>query len=184
MDCFNNLSDEQLVRMVRNGDDNAFNCLYSRYLPKIKTMSYSFQGYSYEIDDLVQEATIGFFTAINAYNFGVTNFSTFCYLCMRRMLIGVLKKSLRKKEIPNGNIVPLEEISDVSESPERIIIAKEDFKFLQEQLFNRLSNLEREVLFMYFNGESYEKISEKLSISKKSVDNALQRIKKKITKKS
>ena len=94
-DIFKNyidLRDEELVMLIQNSsDDLAFKILYERYLPKIRTMTYSFQGLGYDIDDLVQEATIGFFTAINVYDNKSSAFSTFCYTCMRRMLISLLR---------------------------------------------------------------------------------------------
>lgn len=178
---YDNLSDEKLVYLTRSGDDEAFKTLYERYLPKIKTMSYSFQGLSFEAEDLVQEATIGFFTAINAYDGSVASFSTFCYLCMRRMLIALLKKASRKKEIPNKNIVPLEDFQPMTDDdPERILIASEDFKALKSKIFDKLSGFERDVLFKYLNGYDYATIAAQLGVTKKSVDNALQRVKKKL----
>lgn len=185
MDNFADFSvekDEQLVKFIRLGNDKAFKCLYERYLPKMKTMAYSFQGLSLEIEDLIQEAAIGFYTAINAYDEkSEASFSTFCYLCMRRMLIGLLKKASRKKTIPESKIVNLDIIqNDLVLNPENIIIANEDFKALKNKIFNKLSLTEREVLFKYLGGYNYEEIAESLNIPKKSVDNALQRVKKKI----
>lgn len=178
---YNNLSDEKLVSMTRSGDDDAFKALYERYLPKIKTMSYSFQSLSYDIEDLIQEATLGFYTAINAFDESQASFSSFSYLCMRRMLIALLKKSVRKKEIPNNCIVKLEDFSMVVDNnPEQIIIANEDFKHLKSKIFSELSELEREVLFKFINGLDYRTIANDMGISHKSVDNALQRVKKKL----
>lgn len=181
MQQINNLSDEKLVLMIRSGNDDAFKILYERYLPKIKTMAYSFQSLSLEIDDLVQEASVGFYAAINAYDDGQASFSTFSYLCMRRMLIALLKKSVRKKEIPNNCIVKLEDFSaDFAFDPEKIVIANEDFKNLKSKIFNVLTDLEREVLFKFLNGHNYNSIAKEFGISYKSVDNALQRVKKKL----
>ena len=94
-----NLSDEELVLLIRDSNEQAFKVLYERYLPKIRTMTYSFQGLGYDVEDLVQEATIGFFTAINVYNSEVSAFSAFCYTCMRRMLISLLRRADRKQEL-------------------------------------------------------------------------------------
>ena len=178
---YNNLTDEKLVLMTRSGDDDAFKTLYERYLPKIKTMSYSFQSLSYDIEDLIQEATLGFYTAINAFDDSQSSFSSFSYLCMRRMLIALLKKSVRKKEIPNNCIVKLEDFSAVvADDPEQIIIANEDFKQLKSKIFSLLTDLERDVLFKFINGLDYRTIANEIGISYKSVDNALQRVKKKL----
>lgn len=180
---YTNLSDEELVVLIRSGNDDAFKILYERYLPRIKAMTYSFQGLSYEIDDLVQEATLGFYTAINAFDESQASFSSFSYLCMRRMLIALLKKSARKKEIPNNCIVRLEDFSlAVANDPAQIIIANEDFKSLKDKIFTELSQLERDVLFKFINGCDYNTIANECEISYKSVDNAIQRVKKKLQK--
>ena len=100
---------------------------------------------------------------------------------MRRMLIALLKKSVRKKEIPNNCIVKLEDFSAVvADDPEQIIIANEDFKQLKSKIFSLLTDLERDVLFKFINGLDYRTIANEIGISYKSVDNALQRVKKKL----
>lgn len=178
-----NLSDEELIRLIRNSDDLAFKILYERYLPKIRTMTYSFQGLGYDIEDLVQEATIGFFTAINVYNFKGAAFSTFCYTCMRRMLISLLRKAGRKKALPNSSIIYTDEsffdLISVND-PEAEYIAREDFERLKDRINAELSPFERDVLYYYLLDFDYSGISDILNISKKSVDNAIQRIRQKL----
>ena len=177
------LTDEDLVRKIRNNDDKAFKILYERYLPKIRTMTYSFQGLGYDIDDLIQEATIGFFTAINIYDFTSSAFSTFCYTCMRRMLIALLRKANSKKSLPSSMVIHTDEnffeISSPS-NPETDYIAREDFERLKTRIETELSKTEREVLNYYLLGYDYGKIAAVLNLSKKSVDNALQRIRRKL----
>lgn len=177
------LSDEELVILIRNSDEYAFKVLYERYLPKIRTMTYSFQGLGYDVDDLVQEATIGFFTAINVYNKNSSAFSTFCYTCMRRMLIALLRKSSRKKALPGSSVIHTDE-SDFNFpticDPESEYIAREDFERLKSRINTELSPFEREVLYYYLLDFDYLQISDALNISKKSVDNALQRIRQKL----
>ncbi len=179
----NSLSDEDLVRLVKESDESAFKILYERYLPKIRTMTYSFQGLGYDIDDLVQEATIGFFTAINVYDFKSSSFSTFCYVCMRRMLISLLRKVGLKKNLPNSNVIHTDEgffdLSNFS-NPEVDYIAREDFERLKIRIENELSKSERDVLYCYLSGLNYGQIADILKIPKKSVDNALQRIRRKL----
>lgn len=178
---YNTISDEKLVSMIRSGDDDAFKALYERYLPKIKAMTYPFQSLSYDIEDLMQEASVGFYTAINAFDESQSSFSSFSYLCMRRMLIELLKKAVRKKEIPNNQIVVFEDYSAAfADDPAKILIANEDFKNLKSKIFSKLTPLERDVLFKFINGNSYNKIADECGISYKSVDNALQRVKKKL----
>ncbi len=177
------LSDENLVKLIRNSDETAFKILYERYLPKIHTMTYSFQGLGYDIEDLVQEAIIGFFTAINVYDFKSSAFSTFCYTCMRRMLISLLRKINRKKSLPNSSIIYTDENlfeQILSQDPETAYIAREDFERLKLRINTELSAFEREVLHYYLLDFDYAKISKVLNMSKKSVDNAIQRIRQKL----
>lgn len=181
MSQYTTMSDEILVSLIKIGNDDAFKTLYERYLPKIKTMIYSFQGFSYEIEDLIQEATVGFYTAIFAYNENASSFSTFCYLCIRRILISLIKKSARKKSIPSNKIIKLEDIYATEDNnPEQIVIANEDYKTLKVKIYNKLTELERQVLFKFLSGYDNKSISAELCISYKSVDNALQRVKKKL----
>lgn len=179
----NNLAptDEELVARIKDGDFDSFGVLYSRYFPKMRTMAYSFQGMSYELEDLLQEAAIGFYTAINGYDGVSARFSTFCYTCMQRRLIGLVRKANRKREIPHKNIVRLEDIAAVCEdNPEHIIIANEDYKSLKSKVFDKLSDLERKVLSEYLAGKDYAAIAQELGVTKKTVDNALYRVKNKL----
>lgn len=178
-----NLSDEILVQRIRHSDDQAFGVLYERYLPKIRTMIYPFQGLGYDTEDLMQEATIGFFTAIQVYDGASASFATFCYTCMRRMLIALLRKSNRKKQLPGTSVIYTDEHFfelAAPDNPEAEYIAKEDFFRLQSRIMTELSQTERVVLYRYLSGENYQKIGESLGLSKKSVDNALQRIRRKL----
>lgn len=177
------LSDENLVKLIRSSDEVAFKILYERYLPKIRTMTYSFQGLGYDIEDLVQEAMIGFFTAINVYDFKSSVFSTFCYTCMRRMLISLLRKMNKKKALPNSSIIYTDEnlfVEALGQDPETAFIACEDFERLKFRINTELSQFEREVLHYYLLDLNYTEISNVLNTSKKSVDNAIQRIRQKL----
>ena len=167
------LTDEELVRLIRLSDDTAFEQLYDRYLPKMRTMTYSFQGLGYDLEDLLQEATIGFYTAINVYDFESSSFSPFCYTCMRRMLVALLRKSNRKKSVPQDMVI----YTDASffdlpapSNPESDYIAKEDFLRFKSRILSELSFTEREVLYSYICGHNYKEIALKLGLDQKSVD--------------
>ncbi len=178
-----NLSDETLIDLIRSSNDLAFNVLYERYLPKIRTMVYPFQGLGYDTEDLIQEATIGFFTAINVYDRNSSAFSTFCYTCMRRLLISLLRKNNRKKQLAHNSVILVDDSFFDMPAPDNLeadYIAKEGFLKLQARIKTELSVTEREVLYHYLSGDDYQNIADKLSCSKKSVDNALQRIRKKL----
>lgn len=177
------MSDEELVKLVQSSDDSAFLQLYDRYLPKIRTMTYPFQGLGYDLDDLIQEATIGFFTAINVYDFKSAAFSTFCYTCMRRMLVALLRRNNRKKNLPQSSVIYTDESFfeiPANSDPEGEYIAKEDFERLKKQITTILSGFERDVLYYYLSGHDYNEIAVILKSNKKTVDNALQRVRKKL----
>lgn len=176
-------TDEELVRLVRDDVEDAFLHLYERYLPKIRTMAFPFQGLGYDLEDLVQEATIGFYTAIQAFNFKSASFSTFCYICMRRMLVALVRRSLRKSTVPEASVIYTDDslflIPDKS-NPEQDFIAKEEYYKLRKAIESRLSEKEREILFEFLSGKDYNTIAECLGVSRKTVDNALQRVRSKL----
>lgn len=177
------LTDEELVLRAKEMNDDAFRTLYERYLPKIRVMTYSFQGLGYDIDDLIQEATLGFYSAIQVYDFKSSSFSTFCYVCIRRMLVALVRKSTNKSSIPKSFVVySEEELMKVpsTESPEQIFIAKEEYYRLKEKIVTELSEAERKILSEYLKGKDYTEIANDLNISRKTVDNALQRTRKKL----
>ena len=182
---YNFLTDDELVRLVKLSDEIAFKYLYEKYLPKIRTMVYSFQGLGYDREDLIQEATVGFYSAIYAYDFSSASFSTFCYICMRRMLLALVKKNFRKGNVPDEFLVSMNTDDILLDSgvldPEQEYIAKESYYRLQEKISELLSDFEREVLLAYLKGLDYGTISRKLNVSVKSVDNALQRARKKLS---
>ena len=183
LNSMQNFSDEELVRLVQNLDELAFSKLYERYLPKIRALTYSFQGLGFDAEDLLQEATLGFYSAIQVYDFKSSSFSTFCYICIRRMLMSLVKKGLRKKVVPQSVVIHSEEelVSLISfDDPEQHVIAKEQYLRLKEKISTVLSERERSVLTEYLKGEDYSEISHKLNVSRKTVDNALQRIRKKL----
>ena len=146
-------------------------------------MAFSFQGLGYDIDDLVQVATLGFYSAIQAYDFKSASFSTFCYTSTRRMLIALVRKGFKKSSVPESFVVHFEDetLNICSGSnPEQELIAKEEYYRLREKITNILSENERVVLFEYLKGMNYSQIALKLNVSRKTVDNALQRVRKKL----
>lgn len=177
---YSNCSDEELVALIQQGDEVAFNHLYQKYLPKIRSMVYPFQGLGYDIEDLVQEATIGFFSAIDVYNASTAAFSTFCYICMRRMLISLLRSNTKKGAADYAMIYEVNDFAQHSANPEQQYIAKEEFFALKNKLNARLSPLEKSVLAYYISGMDYSAIAKRLNKTTKSVDNALQRIRTKL----
>lgn len=193
---FDKYTDEELVELTRNGNSLAEEYLLEKYknLVRSKVRSYFLNGGNDE--DVIQEGMIGLFKAIRDYSSDKeTLFSTFAELCVTRQIITAVKKSTRQKHMPLNNYVSLNKAVDdespektfmdvllVSEEndPEFMFINQEDKKSAYEIIEDDLSKLEKSVLGMYLEGLSYNEIAEKLDKTTKSIDNALQRLKKKL----
>lgn len=193
---FDKYTDEELVELTRNGNSLAEEYLLEKYknLVRGRARSYFLNGGNDE--DLIQEGMIGLFKAIRDYSSDKeTLFSTFAELCVTRQIITAVKKSTRQKHTPLNNYVSLNKAVDdespektfmdvllVSEEndPEFMFINQEDKKSAYEVIEGDLSKLEKSVLEMYLEGLSYNEIAEKLDKTTKSIDNALQRLKKKL----
>jgi RNA polymerase sporulation-specific sigma factor len=147
-------------------------------------------------EDIVQEGMIGLFKAIRDYKGDkLSSFKAFAELCITRQIITAIKTATRQKHIPLNSYVSLDkpiydEESDrtlldvISESkvtdPEEMIISQEEYTDIESKISELLSDLERKVLSLYLDGRSYQEISEQLNRHVKSIDNALQRVKRKL----
>jgi RNA polymerase sporulation-specific sigma factor len=189
------LSDEELIKRYREGDTACLDELIYRYKDKVRSKARCYFLMGGEQEDLAQEGMIGLFKAIRDYQPGKSSqFKTFANLCVSRQLASALKSSNRHKHIPLNSYISfyqnlndeleLKDVLGASElSPEQIVIDKEDADDLSASINARLSSLEKRVLYKYIQGLSYEQISKELLISKKTIDNALQRIKRKLSQK-
>ncbi len=191
-------SDEELIRLVKSGNKDALEYLLKRYkeLVTMKISKYYIVGA--EKEDIFQEGMIGLFKAIQSFNLEKQNsFKSFANLCVERQLITAIKTSNRQKHQPLNSYVSLntsayDEDEDTSvmdvldsntiEDPLDTITKREYYRLVEEKINTSLSDFEKQVLHCYANGESYNKIAEKLNSSAKSIDNAIQRIRKKATK--
>lgn len=179
------LDDEQLIALCRIGDDEAYSVLVARYLLTIRKRASVYNNSGIDFEDLVQEGFIGLLNAVKCYesNFD-TSFSTFAYLCIDRNILSAVRKSLAKKQIPKSALSFIEDEGNFQESvlenPETVLIAKENISAMKQRIVEVLSDTERKVLDLYLLGYSYSKIAEKLELSEKSVDNAIQRMRKKL----
>lgn len=188
-----NLTDEELIQRYREGDTACLDELISRYKDKVRSKARCYFLMGGEQEDLVQEGMIGLFKAIRDYQPGRnSHFKSFANLCVSRQLASALKSSNRYKHIPLNSYISFYqsfnedlEFKDVLEatelSPEQIVIEKEDADDLSASINAKLSSLEKRVLYKYIQGMSYDQIAKELLISKKTIDNALQRIKKKLS---
>lgn len=196
-DSYVTYSDEQLVELVREGDNEALDYLMNKYkiLVEKKAKSYFLIGASR--DDIIQEGMIGLFKAIRDFKEEKTaSFYSFADLCVTRQMISAVKASTRQKHLPLNSYISLNKPSYEEENdkttlidkmpsrkiinPEELLIGQENISIIEHELSERLSKLEKEVLQSYIYGKSYVEIAGNLNRPVKSIDNALQRIKKKV----
>ena len=196
-----NINDEDLIEIIKTGDKIAFEYLMNKYkeLVNIKVSKYFIVGA--ERDDIVQEGMIGLFKAIKSYKPDMQNsFKSFANMCVERQLITAIKTSNRQKHMPLNSYLSLnisayneeenesdETLIDVlnsnlAEDPLDTITKKEYYKSLEETIDKSLSEFEKKVLNKYINGKSYVQIADDLDTPVKSIDNAIQRIRKKAIK--
>ena len=179
------LDDEKLIALCRIGDDEAYSVLIARYLFTIRKRASVYNNSGIDFEDLVQEGFIGLLNAVKCYESSFdTSFSTFAYLCIDRNILSVVRKSLAKKQIPKSALSFTYDEQcfheNIVESPEAVLIAKENISAMKQKIAEILSDTEKNVLDLYLCGYSYSKIAEKLNLSEKSVDNAIQRMRKKL----
>ncbi len=177
-----NLTDNEVVLLINNGEYEYLQIIIDRYLPKIIKAAKKYCPEN-EVEDAVQEATIALYGAVKGYDSSKSDFSVFASVCIKRSMISRLRKNNAEKNIPEELIIPIEEANILSvESPESILIEKENFRNLKENIKLELSAMEYEVLQLFLEGKSYLEISKHMEIGEKAVDNALFRIRKKIQK--
>ncbi|GLC89984.1 RNA polymerase sporulation sigma factor SigH [Lysinibacillus piscis] len=193
---FELFNDEELVEMVHRGNTDALDFLITKYrlLVRAKAKSYFLIGADKE--DIVQEGMIGLYKAIRDFKGDkLASFRAFAELCITRQIITAIKTATRQKHIPLNSYVSLDKpiydeesdrtLMDVltgapMDDPEELIIHREEFGYLEEKMGEILSELELQVLALYLDGQSYHEISATLNRHVKSIDNALQRVKRKL----
>lgn len=195
---YNDIPDEQLIKQIRLGDNNAQNYLLEKYKSLVNMKANRFFLVGAEDDDMVQEGMIGLFKAIQSFDLEKNNsFKTFANLCIERQLITAIKTSNRQKHMPLNSSFSLNlsaydenddttvmEILDTNtaEDPLDTITKREYIEFVENKIDKNLSGFEKQVLSRYIQGESYVDIANKLNSPVKSIDNAIQRIRKKAIK--
>ena len=195
---YNSMSDEQLISLIKADDKYALDFLIEKYkdLVNMKVSKYFIIGA--EKEDIIQEGMIGLFKAIQGFDTTKQNsFKTFANMCVERQLITAIKTSNRQKHMPlNGylslNTAAYEDDEDTTilevfdshqtEDPLDTITKKEYYKRVEDAIDKNLSDFEKQVLARFIKGESYVTIAEKLDTPVKSIDNAIQRIRKKAIK--
>lgn len=178
------MNDEELVRLFQNGDEEAGDRLLEKYKPLVLRFSRARFIPGGDRDDLIQEGMIGLYKAMRDFREGRgASFSTFAALCVDRQILRAIEASGREKNRALNDAVGFtgdeEEGRGFDVSPEQILIEREEEEERLRQLRSRLSPLESQVLDLFLDGMDYKEIAAKLGKSPKSVDNALQRIRKK-----
>lgn len=193
---YEKLSDEDLVELSAGGDRRAMEIILSRYKNLVRSRAKTYFLAGADRDDIVQEGMIGLFKAVR--DFDITKQPTFCgfaEMCVKRQMITAVKASTRQKHAPLNSYVSLSEpiYTDNSErtlvdmlaeresiDPEEMFLRREKAEMINAEIENRLSSLEKTVLSLYISGMNYQEIAAELDRSAKSIDNALQRIKRKL----
>ncbi len=186
MNQMSRYSDDELISASREGKNEAVDQLLERYKPLVLKLSRARFIAGGERDDLIQEGMIGLYKAVRDYDPDRTaSFATFAALCIDRQMLNAIDASRREKNLPLNNSVGLTDeeleqaVRQITESPEKIVIEQEMTDEKIAWLRENLSPLEKKVLGLYISGLDYREIAAVLGKPPKSVDNALQRIRRK-----
>lgn len=198
---YEKMTDENLINLISKNDNEALNCLINRYKDtvEIKVTKYYINGA--EKEDIIQEGLIGLYKAIKGFDSTKDNsFKTFANLCIERQIITAVKGSRRQKHLPLNSYISLNnsnfenengevesqliEIlnSKTVEDPLETIMKNEYYEDVEKKINKSLSGFEKQVLEKYIQGKSYNEIADSLNAPVKSIDNAIQRIRKKTIK--
>ncbi|WP_238905931.1 RNA polymerase sporulation sigma factor SigH [Clostridium sp. YIM B02506] len=195
---FKNRLDEDVAVEAKEGNIEAQEYLISKYETFVKTKAKSYFLIGADKEDIYQEGMIGLYKAIRDFNpHKLASFRAFAELCITRQIITAIKTATRQKHIPLNTYISLNKPVYEEESertlldilsgikisdPEELIISKEEIERMEKEISNALTELEMEVLTSYLDGKSYQEIACDLDRHAKSIDNALQRVKRKLEK--
>ena len=177
-------TDEELIARIRSGETGVTEYLLEKYKPLVKKQARTMYLMGGENEDLIQEGMIGLFRAISTYRQGEGSFYGFALLCINREMYTAVQASARKKHEPLNAYVSLDEEPQMplEDSPETMLLLQEKEGKREDMIARHLSSLEKKVLALYLEGMSYGQIAEQIGRPEKSVDNAIQRLKKKLKK--
>lgn len=195
---FESRNDEDIVLEAKQGNKLAQEYLINKYENFVKSKARSYFLIGADKEDIYQEGMIGLYKAIRDYKLDkLTSFRAFAELCITRQIITAIKTATRQKHIPLNTYVSLNKPIYEEESertlldvlsglkitdPEEMMISKEKMEHIEKEIQKTLSDLEMEVLMSYLDGKSYQEIACDLDRHAKSIDNALQRVKRKLEK--
>ena len=196
-DDFNGMSDEELIEDSRAGDGAAADALLRRYMPMVRKEAKPFYLKGADEEDLIQEGMLGLFQALRDYDANEgASFKTFAALCVRRQLLSAVEAASRRKHEPLNTAVSydvhevpgtgeadaasdMDLLSSEGTNPEETYITEESSRRLMEDIRSRLSPLEQQVFELYLEDMNYRDIAARLGRKPKTVDNAIQRIRRK-----
>jgi len=192
------MADEEIIQSAKDGDINSLEYLINKYKSFVRAKARTYFLIGADREDIIQEGMIGLYKAIRDFRGDkLSSFRAFAELCITRQIITAIKTATRQKHIPLNSYVSLnkpifDEESDrtlldiISEEsisdPEEMMINREEFSGIEVKMGEILSGLEWEVLSLYLQGKSYQEVAEELDRHVKSIDNALQRVKRKLEK--
>ncbi len=195
---YETMTDEEIVALANAGEMDAQEFLINKYKNYVRAKARTYFLLGGDKEDLIQEGMIGMYKAIRDYRSDkLSSFRAFAELCITRQIITAIKTATRQKHIPLNSYVSLnkpiyDEESDRTlldvitgnkvTDPEELMISREEFSDIEEKMGEILSSLEWKVLMSYLEGKSYQEIAVDLNRHVKSIDNALQRVKRKLEK--
>ncbi len=178
---------EDLLNAARNGDNEAMNELVKALAPTVESIAAAYVGRSpLTHGDLIQEGMIGLLSSIYGYSStGGAEFTTYSVKCISNRIITAVRNQLRNKHTPLNSYVLIDSIdlTDGQANPETVVEMQERMNSIHHKIKTELTDLERDVLQLHISGHNYSSIAEVLSVSVKTVDNALQRARKKLKEK-
>jgi RNA polymerase sporulation-specific sigma factor len=193
------MEDEEIIIAAKSGNDKAFEYLINKYKNFVRSKARTYFLVGADREDIIQEGMIGLYKAIRDYKADKrSSFKSFAELCITRQIITAVKTATRQKHIPLNSYISLNKPiynedfdrtlvdiipnNKISINPEEMVISMEELSGMEGKLNKLLSELEWEVLTLYLEGKSYTEIATELKRHAKSIDNALQRVKRKIEK--
>ncbi|MFC4559687.1 RNA polymerase sporulation sigma factor SigH [Virgibacillus kekensis] len=190
------LDDDQIIRLIHDDNSQALDFLINKYINFVRAKARTYFIIGADKEDIIQEGMIGLYKAIRDYDGEkLSSFKAFAELCVTRQIITAIKTATRQKHIPLNSYVSLDKPIYEEESdrtlldviagskaidPQELLLNREKFGDMELKLSELLSELEKKVLHLYLDGRTYQEISVELKRHVKSIDNALQRVKRKL----
>lgn len=196
---YSTMEDEEIIIAAKSGNDKALEYLINKYKNFVRAKAKAYFLVGADKEDIIQEGMIGLYKAIRDFKGDkLSSFKSFAELCITRQIITAVKTATRQKHIPLNSYISLNKpiyddesnrtlmdiiySNEIAPNPEEMIISREEIAGIEGKLNEILSNLEWEVLSLYLEGKSYNEIAIELDRHVKSIDNALQRVKRKLEK--